>query len=194
MYHISLLEKFDFDKIVLSLKSSNVDTMFKAYLGAADVCRYPLHLGVTEAGTMRMGTLRSAAGIGGLLLSGIGNTIRVSLTDDPVEEVKAGIDLLKSLSLRKGGIRFVSCPTCGRTAIDLVGIAKKAEEILKDSKKDITVAIMGCIVNGPGEAKEADIGIAGGKGEGILFKKGEIIKKIPENMLLSALVEEIEKM
>ena len=194
MYHISLLEKFDFDKIVLSLKSSNVDTMFKAYLGASEVCRYPLHLGVTEAGTMRMGTLRSAAGIGGLLLSGIGNTIRVSLTDDPVEEVKAGIDLLKSLSLRKGGIRFVSCPTCGRTAIDLVGIAKKAEEILKDCKKDITVAIMGCVVNGPGEAKEADIGIAGGKGEGILFKKGEIIKKMPEDMLLSALIEEIEKM
>ena len=194
MYHISLLEKFDFDKIVLSLKSSNVDTMFKAYLGAAQVCRYPLHLGVTEAGTMRMGTLRSAAGIGGLLLSGIGNTIRVSLTDDPVEEVKAGIDLLKSLSLRKGGIRFVSCPTCGRTAIDLVGIAKKAEEVLKDCKKDITVAIMGCVVNGPGEAKEADIGIAGGKGEGILFKKGKIVKKMPENMLLGALIEEIEKM
>ncbi len=194
MYHISLLEKFDFDKIVLSLKSSNVDTMFKAYLGAAEVCRYPLHLGVTEAGTMRMGTLRSAAGIGGLLLSGIGNTIRVSLTDDPVEEVKAGIDLLKSLSLRKGGIRFVSCPTCGRTAIDLVGIAKKAEEVLADCKKDITVAIMGCVVNGPGEAKEADIGIAGGKGEGILFKKGVIIKKMPENLLLNALIEEIEKM
>lgn len=194
MYHISLLEKFDFDQIVLSLKSSNVQTMYEAYLGAAEVCRYPLHLGVTEAGTLRMGTLRSAAGIGGLLLSGIGNTIRVSLTDDPVEEVRAGRDLLKALGLRRGGIRFVSCPTCGRTAIDLVGLAKKAEEALADCEKDITVAIMGCVVNGPGEAKEADIGIAGGKGEGLLFQKGTILRKLPEAELLPALLEEIEKM
>ncbi len=194
MYHISLLEKFDFDQIVLSLKSSNVQTMYNAYLGAAEVCRYPLHLGVTEAGTLRMGTLRSAAGIGGLLLSGIGNTIRVSLTDDPTEEVRAGIDLLRSLGLKTGGVRFVSCPTCGRTAIDLVGLAKKAEIALSNCNKDITVAIMGCVVNGPGEAREADIGIAGGKGEGLLFKKGTIIKKVPEEQLLKALLEEIEKM
>ena len=194
MYHISLLEKFDFDQIVLSLKSSNVDTMFKTYMGAAEVCRYPLHLGVTEAGTLRMGTLRSAAGIGGLLLNGIGSTIRVSLTDDPVTEVEAGKELLVALGLKKGGVRFVSCPTCGRTSIDLVGLAKKAEQALKNCEKDITVAIMGCVVNGPGEAKEADIGIAGGKGEGIIFKKGEIIKKLPENELLAALLDEIERL
>lgn len=194
MYHISLLEKFDFDQIVLSLKSSNVKTMFETYMGAAEVCRYPLHLGVTEAGTLRMGTLRSAAGIGGLLLNGIGSTIRVSLTDDPITEVKAGIELLNAIGLRTGGVRFVSCPTCGRTSIDLVNLAKKAEEALADCKKNITVAIMGCVVNGPGEAKEADIGIAGGKGEGIIFKKGEIIKKLPEEQLLSALLEEVERL
>ena len=194
MYHISLLEKFDFDQIILSLKSSNVETMFKTYMGAAEVCRYPLHLGVTEAGTLRMGTLRSAAGIGGLLLNGIGSTIRVSLTDDPITEVEAGKELLVALGLKKGGVRFVSCPTCGRTSIDLVGLAKKAEDALKNCKKDITVAIMGCVVNGPGEAKEADIGIAGGKGEGIIFKKGEIIKKLPENELLAALLNEIERL
>ncbi len=194
MYHISLLEKFDFNQIVLSLKASDVNTMFSAYMGAAEVCKYPLHLGVTEAGTLRMGTIRSAAGIGGLLLNGIGNTIRVSLTDDPVTEVEAGKDLLAALDLRKNGVRFVSCPTCGRTSIDLVSIAKAAEEALKDCKKNITVAIMGCVVNGPGEAREADIGIAGGNGEGILFKKGEIIKKIPEEQLLSALLSEIERL
>ncbi len=194
MYHISLLEKFDFDRIILSLKSSNVQTMFETYMGAAEVCRYPLHLGVTEAGTLRMGTLRSAAGIGGLLLNGIGSTIRVSLTDDPVTEVEAGLELLTAIGLKKGGVRFVSCPTCGRTSIDLVDLAKKAEIALKNCKKDITVAIMGCVVNGPGEAKEADIGIAGGKGEGIIFKKGEIIKKLPENELLAALLDEIERL
>lgn len=194
MYHISLLEKYDFNQIVLSLKSSDVDTMFKTYMGAAEVCPYPLHLGVTEAGTLRMGTLRSAAGIGGLLLNGIGNTIRVSLTDDPVTEVAAGIDLLKAIGIRKGGVRFVSCPTCGRTSIDLVGLAKKAEAALSNCQKDITVAIMGCVVNGPGEAREADLGIAGGKGEGIIFKKGEIIKKLPEDELLSALLEEVERL
>ena len=194
MYHIKLLEKFDFDKIVLSLKSSNVGTMFNTYMLAAETCKYPLHLGVTEAGTLRMGTLRSAAGIGGLLLNGIGSTIRVSLTDDPVTEVEAGKELLVALGLKKGGVRFVSCPTCGRTSIDLVGLAKKAEEALKNCKKEITVAIMGCVVNGPGEAREADIGIAGGKGEGIIFKKGEIIKKLPEDKLLAALLEEIERL
>ena len=194
MYHIKLLEKFDFDQIVLSLKSSNVKTMFDTYMLAAEICKYPLHLGVTEAGTLRMGTLRSAAGIGGLLLNGIGSTIRVSLTDDPVTEVEAGKELLVALGLKKGGVRFVSCPTCGRTSIDLVDLAKKAEEALKNCKKEITVAIMGCVVNGPGEVREADIGIAGGKGEGIIFKKGEIIKKLPEDKLLAALLEEIERL
>ncbi|MBQ4154243.1 MAG: flavodoxin-dependent (E)-4-hydroxy-3-methylbut-2-enyl-diphosphate synthase [Clostridia bacterium] len=193
MYHISLLEKFDFDQIVLSLKASDPKTTFEAYKGAAEVCKYPLHLGVTEAGTKKMGTLRSAAGIGGLLLYGIGNTIRVSLTDDPVEEIYAAKDILKATEVRRSGVRFVSCPTCGRTSIDLVGLAKRAEKALENCKKDITVAIMGCVVNGPGEAKEADFGIAGGKGEGIIFKKGQIIKKLPEDQLLPALLEEINK-
>lgn len=194
LYHISLLEKFDFTDIVLSLKSSNTHTMYKAYELAAEQCHYPLHLGVTEAGTENMGVVKSAAGIGGLLLRGIGNTIRISLTDDPVKEVEAGIKLLRAIDLRRGGIKFVSCPTCGRTEIDLIGIAKKAEERLKNVNKDITVAIMGCVVNGPGEASAADIGIAGGKQCGVLFKKGEIIRKLPEEQLLSALLEEIEKM
>ncbi len=193
LYHISLLEKFDFDKIVLSLKSSDPKTMFETYMGAAEVCKYPLHLGVTEAGTKKLGTLRSAAGIGGLLLAGIGNTIRVSLTDDPVEEVCAAKDLLKAIGIRNKGVRFVSCPTCGRTSIDLVGLAKSAEEKLADIDKNITVAIMGCVVNGPGEAREADFGIAGGKGEGIIFKKGEILKKVKEEELLTELIKEIEK-
>lgn len=194
LYHISLLEKFDFTDIVLSLKSSDTQRMYKAYELAAEKCRYPLHLGVTEAGTENMGVIKSAAGIGGLLLRGIGNTIRISLTDDPVKEVEAGIKLLKAIDLRKGGIKFVSCPTCGRTEIDLIGIAKQAEEELKNVNKDITVAIMGCVVNGPGEASAADIGIAGGKNCGVIFKKGEIIRKLPEEELLSALIEEIEKM
>ncbi len=194
LYHISLLEKFDFTDIVLSLKSSDTQTMYKAYELAAEKCRYPLHLGVTEAGTENMGVIKSAAGIGGLLLRGIGATIRISLTDDPVKEVEAGIKLLKAIDLRKGGIKLVSCPTCGRTKIDLIGIAKKAEKELANMDKDITVAIMGCVVNGPGEASAADIGIAGGDGCGVLFKKGEIIKKLPEHQLLSALIEEIKEM
>ena len=194
LYHISLLEKFDFGDIVLSLKSSDTFNMYKAYELAAEKCKYPLHLGVTEAGTESMGVIKSAAGIGGLLLRGIGNTIRISLTDDPVKEVEAGIKLLKAIGLRSGGIKFVSCPTCGRTEIDLIGIAKKAEERLANVKKDITVAIMGCVVNGPGEASAADIGIAGGKGCGVLFKKGEIICKLPEDQLLERLIEEVEKM
>ena len=194
LYHISLLEKFDFGDIVLSLKSSDTFNMYKAYELAAEKCKYPLHLGVTEAGTENMGVIKSAAGIGGLLLRGIGNTIRISLTDDPVKEVEAGIKLLKAIGLRKGGIKLVSCPTCGRTEIDLIGIAKEAEKRLSNVNKDINVAIMGCIVNGPGEASAADIGIAGGKGCGVLFKKGEIVCKLPENQLLERLVEEIEKM
>ncbi len=192
MYHARLLEKFDFHDIVLSLKASDVKQMFEAYSFAAKRCDYPLHLGVTEAGTERMGVLKSAAGIGGLLLSGIGDTIRVSLTDAPVKEVGAGIDLLRSLGMRKGGVRFVSCPTCGRTKIDLINLAKKAEEALAGCTKDITVAVMGCVVNGPGEAREADIGIAGGDGCGLIFKKGEIFKKVPEEELLDELLKEIE--
>lgn len=194
LYHISLLEKFDFTDIVLSLKSSNTQRMYESYALAAEKCRYPLHLGVTEAGTENMGVIKSAAGIGGLLLRGIGNTIRISLTDDPVKEVRAGIKLLKAIDMRKQGIKFVSCPTCGRTQIDLIGIAKEVEARLEKVDKDITVAIMGCVVNGPGEASAADIGIAGGVGCGVLFKKGEIIKKLPEEKLVSALIEEIEKM
>lgn len=194
LYHISLLEKFDFNDIVLSLKSSDTATMYKAYELAAEKCPYPLHLGVTEAGTENMGVIKSAAGIGGLLLRGIGNTIRISLTDDPVKEVEAGIKLLRAIDLRKGGVRLVSCPTCGRTEIDLIGIAKEAEKRLMSLNKDITVAIMGCVVNGPGEASSADIGIAGGKNCGVIFKKGEIIAKLPEEKLLDALMEEIEKL
>ena len=194
LYHISLLEKFDFNDIVLSLKSSDTFKMYKAYELAAEKCPYPLHLGVTEAGTENMGVIKSAAGIGGLLLRGIGNTLRISLTDDPVKEVEAGIKLLKAIGVRNDGIKFVSCPTCGRTKIDLIGIAKEAEKRLSHINKDITVAIMGCVVNGPGEASAADIGIAGGDGCGVLFKEGKIVKKLAESELLDTLVEEIEKM
>ena len=194
LYHAALLEKFDFDQIILSMKSSNVAFMKEAYEIAAEKCNYPLHLGVTEAGTERMGLIKSAAGIGSLLLDGIGDTIRVSLTDDPVKEVYAARDILKALWLREFGVKFVSCPTCGRTKIDLISLAKQAEERLKDCKKNITVAIMGCAVNGPGEAAEADIGIAGGDGVGLLFKKGKIFKKVSEQDLLDTLIEEIEKL
>lgn len=194
MYHASLLEKFDFDNIVLSMKSSNVEIMTQAYELVSEKCNYPLHLGVTEAGTERMGIIKSSIGIGSLLLKGIGDTIRVSLTDEPVKEVYAAKDILKALGLNDEGIKFISCPTCGRTRIDLIGIAKQAEEMLKDCKKNITVAIMGCAVNGPGEAREADIGIAGGLKEGLIFKKGKIVRKVPESELLSELVKEIENM
>ena len=194
LYHISLLEKYDFNDIVLSLKSSDTKMMYKAYELAAEKCPYPLHLGVTEAGTESMGVIKSAAGIGGLLLRGIGDTIRISLTDDPVKEVEAGIKLLKAIDLRRGGIRFVSCPTCGRTKIDLIGIAREAEKRLANVNKDITVAIMGCVVNGPGEAGNADIGIAGGDGEGLIFKKGEILRKVPEDRIIDELMSEIEKL
>lgn len=194
MGHVKLLNKYDFDDIVLSLKSSNVQMMYDAYILAANSCDYPLHLGVTEAGTLRSGTLKSAVGIGGLLLRGIGNTVRVSLTDDPVKEVYAAKDILKAAGLIKSGVKIVSCPTCGRTKIDLIGLAGAVENALKHTNKDLTVAIMGCAVNGPGEAREADIGIAGGEGEGILFKKGETIKKIPEDKLLSVLLQEIDRM
>lgn len=194
LYHASLLEKFDFNDIVLSMKSSTVSTMVKAYELASQQCDYPLHLGVTEAGTERMGIIKSSAGIGSLLLQGIGDTIRVSLTANPVKEVYAAFDILKALDIRKSGVQFVSCPTCGRTRIDLVKIAGEVEDRLKDCKKNIKVAVMGCVVNGPGEAREADIGIAGGDGCGLVFKKGEIICKVPEDKLVDALVEEIEKL
>lgn len=193
LYHISLLEKFDFDDIVLSLKSSDTQRMYDAYVLAAQRCKYPLHLGVTEAGTERMGIIKSSAGIGALLLRGIGATIRISLTDDPVLEVKAAKDLLKALGIRNDGIKFISCPTCGRTSIDLIGLAKKAEERFSNIDKNITVAIMGCAVNGPGEAREADLGIAGGNGCGLIFSHGEIIDKVPEEQLLDALEQEILK-
>ena len=194
LYHAALLEKFDFDQIVVSLKSSNVLFMKEAYELAAQQCDYPLHVGVTEAGTERMGLIKSAAGIGSLLLNGIGDTIRVSLTDDPVKEVYAAKDILQALGLRRFGVQFISCPTCGRTRIDLISLAKQAEERLKDCHKPITVAIMGCVVNGPGEAREADIGIAGGEGVGLIFKKGEIIRKVPEECLLDELMKEIEQL
>ena len=194
LYHASLLEKFDFTDIVLSMKSSDVKTMVQAYELADKSCDYPLHLGVTEAGTTRMGIIKSSAGIGSLLLHSIGDTIRISLTADPVEEIYAAKDLLKAIGVRKDGITFVSCPTCGRTKIDLIGLANEAQERLKDCNKNIKVAIMGCVVNGPGEAKEADIGIAGGDKEGLVFKKGEILYKVPEDKLIDALIDEINKM
>lgn len=194
LYHASLLEKFDFNNIVLSLKSSNAETAYKAYSLVAEKSRYPLHLGVTEAGTRYNGIIKSSAVLGGLLLNGIGDTIRISLTDDPVEEVKAGITLLKSLGLRNEGPTIVSCPTCGRTRINLIKIADEVERRLVGCKKNIKVAVMGCVVNGPGEAREADIGIAGGEGCGVLIKKGEIIKKVGEDKLVDTLIEEIERM
>ena len=193
LYHVSLLEKFDFTDIVVSLKASSVDSTIRAYQLMAQRCGYPLHLGVTEAGTARMGLIKSAIGIGSLLQQGIGDTIRVSLTADPVEEIAAGKDILKALGMGAGP-RLVSCPTCGRTRIDLIGLAGRVEEALRGCEKDITVAVMGCAVNGPGEAREADIGVAGGVGEGLLFKKGQILRKVPEDQLLSALLEEIEKL
>ncbi len=192
LYHAALLEKFDFYDIVLSMKSSNVAFMTEAYRLAADQCDYPLHLGVTEAGTERMGLIKSAIGIGSLLMDGIGDTIRVSLTDTPLKEVDAAKDILKALNLNTNGIRFISCPTCGRTKIDLISLAKQAEEMLKDCPLNITVAIMGCAVNGPGEAREADLGIAGGSKEGLIFKKGEILRKVPEENLLNELMKEIK--
>lgn len=192
LYHASLLEKADFNDIVLSIKSSDVPTMVRAYELTAEACDYPLHLGVTEAGTQRMGLIKSCAGIGALLLHGIGDTIRISLTADPEQEVEAGIDLLEGLGLRSSRARMVSCPTCGRTGIDLIGIASQVEERLKAVHKPITVAIMGCVVNGPGEAREADIGLAGGKGKAVLFRKGEVIRTVPEESAVDELMKEIE--
>ena len=194
LYHASLLEKFDFYDTVLSMKSSTVPTMIEAYELASQRCDYPLHLGVTEAGTERMGLIKSAAGLGSLLLRGIGDTVRVSLTDDPVKEVYAARDILKAIDIDKSGVKFISCPTCGRTRIDLIGIANEVQDKLRGCEKNITVAVMGCIVNGPGEAREADIGIAGGDGVGLIFKKGEIVRKVKEDELVSALLEEVGKL
>ena len=191
--HIKILEDLDFDLIKVSLKSSDVMTTIDAYRSIAEKIPYPLHLGVTEAGTMRGGIIKSAIGLGTLLAEGIGDTIRVSLTENPKEEVTAGFDILKSLNLRARGVNFVSCPTCGRTQIDLISLAKKVEEKFKNLDKPITIATMGCAVNGPGEARNADFGIAGGINEGYIFKKGEIIAKVPENQLLEKLEEIIIK-
>ena len=194
MYHVRLLEKYDFDDIVISIKSSNVNNMISAYKKVAEMCSYPLHLGVTESGTARMGLIKSSVGIGALLTSGIGDTIRVSLTDDPVNEVFAGFDILKAIGMKNDTPSLVSCPTCGRTKIDLISLANEVEERLRDVKKSITVAVMGCVVNGPGEAREADIGIAGGDGCGLIFKKGEVLRKVPEEKIVEELMKEIEQL
>ena len=193
MGHIQILEDLDFDLIKVSLKSSDVMTTIEAYRLIAEKIPYPLHLGVTEAGTMRQGLIKSSIGLGTLLAEGIGDTIRVSLTENPVEEVSAGFDILKALNLRQRGVNFVSCPTCGRTRIDLIALAKQVEERFKDIEAPITIATMGCAVNGPGEAKHADFGIAGGIGEGLVFQKGEIVAKVPEKDLINKLEEIIRK-
>ena len=192
--HLELLEKYGFYDTCVSMKSSTVPTMVKAARLFRSRCDYPIHIGVTETGPVRMGFMKSAMGIGALLLEGIGDTIRVSLTDDPVEEVYAAKDILKAAGLRKEGVNIISCPTCGRTQIDLIGLVNKVDEALKDCEKPITVAVMGCIVNGPGEAREADIGVAGGDGCGMLFEKGQQIEKLPYEELLPALLKRIEAM
>ncbi len=192
--HASLLEKFDFNDIVISIKSSNVQIMTAAYRLIAEKCDYPLHLGVTEAGTHRMGMIKSAAGIGALLLDGIGDTIRVSLTADPVSEIAAGFDILKAVGIKTDCPQIVSCPTCGRTKIDLISLAEQVEQRLQNCHKPIKVAVMGCVVNGPGEAKEADIGVAGGDGCGMLFKHGEILRKVKEDEIVDELLKEIESL
>ena len=190
--HIDLLQRYDFDDICISLKSSSVQLTMQAYQLMAMKSDYPLHLGVTEAGTVEMGTLKSAIGIGGLLALGVGDTMRVSLSADPVEEIYAARKILKAAGLRKDGPEMISCPTCGRTSIDLIGLANQVEARLNKIKKPITVAVMGCVVNGPGEASAADVGLAGGKGEGVLFRKGEIVKKVPEDRLVDELFALIE--
>ncbi len=192
--HIRLLEQFDFTDICVSMKSSSVPLMMQAAMLFSEQSDYPLHLGVTETGTAYMGTVKSAMGIGGLLCMGIGDTIRVSLTADPVEEIRAAQAILRAAGVRREGVNIISCPTCGRTRIDLIGLAQRVEKALAECRKPLTVAVMGCVVNGPGEAREADIGIAGGEDCGILFVKGKQIKKLPYNELLPALLEQIERM
>ena len=191
--HVAILNRFDFDDIVISIKSSDVPTMIRAYRLAAQKCPYPLHLGVTEAGTERMGLIKSAIGIGALLADDIGETIRVSLTDDPIKEIAAARDILKGVGKRKG-VQIVSCPTCGRTRIDLVKAAKEVEAAVANLDKDLKIAVMGCIVNGPGEAREADIGVAGGDGCAVIFKKDQCLRKIPESEIVPELLKEIEKL
>ena len=192
--HLELLEKYGFYNTCLSMKSSTVPTMVAACRLFRSKCDYPLHIGVTETGPVKMGMIKSAMGIGALLLDGIGDTIRVSLTDDPVQEVYAAKDILKAAGLRKEGVNIISCPTCGRTSIDLIGLVNRVDEALKDCLKPITVAVMGCVVNGPGEAREADIGIAGGDGWGMIFEKGIQVEKLPYDELLPALLDRINKM
>ena len=192
--HLELLEKQGFYDTCVSMKSSTVPTMVAAARLFREKCDYPIHIGVTETGPVRQGLIKSALGIGALLLDGIGDTIRVSLTDDPVEEVYAAKDILKAAGLRKEGVNIVSCPTCGRTRIDLIGLVNRVDEALKDCRKPITVAVMGCVVNGPGEAREADIGIAGGDGWGMIFEKGEQVEKLPYDELLPALLKRIEQL
>ena len=194
LYHVSLLNRFDFDDICISLKSSSVPNTMRAYQLMHERTDYPLHLGVTEAGTEYMGTIKSAAGIGGLLALGIGDTIRVSLTADPVEEVHAGFAILKAVGRSESGVNIVSCPTCGRTRIDLIGIANEVEKRVAGIPNKLKVAVMGCVVNGPGEAREADIGIAGGDGEGLIFRRGEILRKVPQDRLVDELMKEIDAM
>lgn len=194
MDKVRIIEELDYDNIVVSIKSSDVMMCVKAHEFIARECKYPLHVGITESGTLYSGNIKSSVGLGIILNMGIGDTIRVSLTGDPVEEIRTAKLILKTLGLRKGGIEVVSCPTCGRTKIDLISLADKVEHMVASYPLDIKVAVMGCVVNGPGEAREADLGIAGGDGEGLLIRKGEIIKKVPENMLLSALKEELDKM
>jgi (E)-4-hydroxy-3-methylbut-2-enyl-diphosphate synthase len=191
--HIALLHRFDFDDICISLKSSDVRTTMAAYRLMSEKSDYPLHLGVTETGTLRMGTIKSAIGIGGLLSFGIGDTIRVSLSADPVEEVSAARDILKALGIRRDGPNLISCPTCGRTRIDLIRLAQEVEQRLEHVQKPLTVAVMGCVVNGPGEAASADVGIAGGDGVGLLFRKGEIVKKVPQDQLVDELFSLIDE-
>ena len=190
--HIKLLEENDFYDIAVSIKASNVPFSVEVYELLSDTVDYPLHVGITEAGTVWGGTVKSAVGIGAILSRGIGDTIRVSLTGDPVEEIYAAKEILKSLELRKFGVEFISCPTCGRTSIDLIKLANEVEERVRNIDKNIKVAVMGCAVNGPGEAREADIGIAGGHGEGLIFKKGQILRKVPEDRLVEELLKEIE--
>jgi len=192
--HVSLLERFGFYDIIISLKASNVMKTLEAYQLIAKEVDYPLHIGITEAGTIKSGTIKSAVGIGAILSQGLGDTIRVSLTGDPVEEIEVAYSILKSLDLRRGGVNIISCPTCGRTEINLVEIANQVEDKIKGLDKDIEVAIMGCVVNGPGEAREADLGIAGGKDVGLIFKKGEVIKRVPAAELVDELMKEIENL
>lgn len=190
--HIRLLERLDYREIKVSLKASDVPLMIKAYRLLSEKVEYPMHVGVTEAGTVRSGTVKSAVGIGSLLAMGIGDTIRVSLTGHPVHEVRVGYEILKALGLRQRGVELISCPTCGRTQIDIISIANRVEDMLSGVDRPLKVAVMGCVVNGPGEARHADVGIAGGKGEGLLFRKGQIMRKVPEDKLVDELIREVE--